>query len=166
MKTISSLISKQTRLSLTRNAMWCLSNICGKKTKVEFSQIEPALPVLAKSLFNNDIEVLADACWAFSYLSNGSGEEMHAQQKIIEANVCPRLVELLAHESSVVVVPVLRTVGNIISGDDSQTQVLLNCNILPILLQLLNSPKGSIRRETCWTLSNITAGTTIQKQVI
>lgn len=125
------------------------------------------MPVLAESLYNNDIDILADACWAFSYLSNGSDEEMYAHlQKIIEANVCPRLVELLTHESSVVVVPALRTVGNIITGDDSQTQVVLDCNILPNLLQLLNSPKASIRREACWTLSNITAGNTTQKQVI
>jgi hypothetical protein len=60
----------------------------------------------------------------------------------------------------------LRTIGNIVTGDDVQTQVVLNCNVLPALLSLLSSPKEGIRKEACWTISNITAGTVAQVQVI
>lgn len=60
----------------------------------------------------------------------------------------------------------LRAVGNIVTGDDVQTQVILNCNALPCLLQLLSSPKEGIRKEACWTISNITAGNRQQIQVI
>ena len=63
-------------------------------------------------------------------------------------------------------VPALRTVGNIVTGDDNQTQIIINCSALPCLLNLLTtSPKKSIKKEACWTISNITAGTKPQIQV-
>lgn len=51
------------------------------------------------------------------------------------------------------------------TGDDIQTQVVLNCSVLPCLLSLLGSPKETIRKEACWTISNITAGNKNQIQV-
>ncbi len=51
------------------------------------------------------------------------------------------------------------------TGDDVQTQVILNCSALPCLLHLLSSAKESIRKEACWTISNITAGNRAQIQV-
>ena len=59
-----------------------------------------------------------------------------------------------------VVSAALRAVGNIVTGDDIQTQVggqvsasltaaqvIINCGALPCLLQLLSAPKESIRKE-------------------
>lgn len=60
----------------------------------------------------------------------------------------------------------LRAVGNIVTGDDVQTQVVLNCSVMHCLLHLLASPKESIRKEACWTISNITAGNRSQIQVL
>ena len=59
----------------------------------------------------------------------------------------------------------LRAVGNIVTGDDVQTQVILNCSVLPCLLVLLVNTRESIRKEACWTVSNITAGNRQQIQV-
>lgn len=64
-----------------------------------------------------------------------------------------------------VVSAALRAVGNIVTGDDVQTQVILNCSALPCLHHLLSSPKESVRKEACWTISNITAGNRHQIQV-
>ena len=36
--------------------------------------------------------------------------------------------------SPAVLIPALRTVGNIVTGDDNQTQVIINCTALPCLL--------------------------------
>lgn len=66
------------------------------------------------------LQVLTDACWALSYLSDGQNDKIQA---VIEAGVCQRLVELLIHTSPAVQTPALRTVGNIVTGDDLQTQV-------------------------------------------
>ena len=158
------ILSQQIRLTMTRNAVWCLSNLCrGKNPPVDFGKVEPALPVLASLLFNPDIDVLADACWALSYLSDGPNEKI---QKIIDSGVAARLVELLMHGSLNVVQAALRAVGNIVTGDDSQTQTILNCQALPCLLPLLSSSKESIRKEACWTISNITAGNRQQIQTV
>ncbi|CAN6895337.1 unnamed protein product, partial [Brassica oleracea] len=86
-------------------------------------QVKPALPVLRQLIYLNDEEVLTHACWALSYLSNGPNDKIQA---VIQAGVCPRLVELLSHPSPTVLIPALRTVGNIVTGDDSQTLFIID----------------------------------------
>uniref|UniRef100_A0A2I3SZD9 Importin subunit alpha n=3 Tax=Homininae TaxID=207598 RepID=A0A2I3SZD9_PANTR len=158
------LLTKSTRLTMTRNAVWALSNLCrGKNPPPEFAKVSPCLPVLSRLLFSSDSDLLADACWALSYLSDGPNEKIQA---VIDSGVCRRLVELLMHNDYKVASPALRAVGNIVTGDDIQTQVILNCSALPCLLHLLSSPKESIRKEACWTISNITAGNRAQIQAV
>ncbi|KAK1343953.1 hypothetical protein QTO34_014510 [Cnephaeus nilssonii] len=114
------LFSKQNRLTMTRNAVWALSNLCrGKSPPPEFAKVSPCLNVLSWLLFVSDTDVLADACWALSYLSDGPNDKIQA---VIDAGVCRRLVELLMHNDYKVVSPALRAVGNIVTGDDIQTQ--------------------------------------------
>ncbi|KAJ2390719.1 Importin subunit alpha-1, partial [Coemansia sp. RSA 2559] len=158
------LLNENHKLSMLRNATWTLSNFCrGKSPQPEWSSIEPALPVLSKLIYSFDDEILTDACWAISYLSDGANEKIQA---VIDSGVCRRLVELLLHPSTSVQTPALRSIGNIVTGDDMQTQIVLNAGALAALLALLNSPKDGIRKEACWTISNITAGNTAQIQAV
>jgi len=157
-------LGKVSRLSMTRNAVWALSNLCrGKNPPPDFTKVAPALEVLARLLFHNDFDVLADTCWALSYLSDGPNEKIQA---VIDSGVSRRLVELLMQQQQSVVSAALRAVGNIVTGDDIQTQVILNCSVLPCLLHLLSATKESIRKEACWTISNITAGNRQQIQAV
>ena len=57
-----------------------------------FFQVSPCLSVLSWLLFVNDTDILADACWALSYLSDGPNDKIQA---VIDSGVCRRLVELL-----------------------------------------------------------------------
>lgn len=158
------LLNDSRKLSMLRNATWTLSNFCrGKTPQPDWPAILPALPVLAKLVYSLDDEVLIDACWAISYLSDGSNDKIQA---VIDAGIPRRLVELLMHNSTSVQTPALRSVGNIVTGDDIQTQVIINCGALPALLSLLGSSKDGIRKEACWTISNITAGNSTQIQAV
>jgi HEAT repeat protein len=152
------------KMSMLRNATWTLSNFCRGKPQPDFEQVKLALPALARLVQAADEEVLTDACWALSYLSDGANDKI---QEVINSGVVRRLVELLLHQSASVLVPALRTVGNIVTGDDTQTQIVLNCAALPALHNLLTtSHKKSIKKEACWTISNITAGTKEQIQAV
>ncbi|TYG89989.1 hypothetical protein ES288_A12G147100v1 [Gossypium darwinii] len=160
--------NEHAKLSMLRNATWTLSNFCRGKPQPSFEQYDkqtkPALPALERLIHSNDEEVLTDACWALSYLSDGTNDKIQA---VIEAGVCPRLIELLLHPSPTVLIPALRTVGNIVTGDDMQTQCIIGHQALPCLLNLLtNTYKKSIKKEACWTISNITAGNVDQIQAV
>ncbi|EJD55168.1 ARM repeat-containing protein [Auricularia subglabra TFB-10046 SS5] len=164
LKPLLALLSEHHKLSMLRNATWTLSNFCrGKQPQPDWDLISPALGALTKLIYSLDDEVLIDACWAISYLSDGSNDKIQA---VIESGVCRRLVELLMHPSTSVQTPALRSVGNIVTGDDLQTQVVIASGALPALLALLSSPKEGIRKEACWTISNVTAGSPHQIQSV
>jgi len=154
-----------TRISMLRQATWTISNFCRGKPQPPFALVKPALPALA-SLINdsNDEEVLTDACWALSHLSDGSNTKIQA---VIDSGACRRLVELLKDpQSARVTTPALRAVGNIVTGEDAQTQAVIDCGVLPCLHQLLSHDRKGIRKEACWALSNITAGSKQQLQAV
>jgi hypothetical protein len=160
---LSSTFNEQSRLTTIRNVTWTLSNLCRGKPAPDFEILRPALPLLARLLFSQDVETVTDACWALCYISDGPDFRIQA---VLNAGVAPRLVELLGSTSTAVQTPALRTVGNIVTGDDGQTQFIINLNALPSLLWLLENPKKNIRKEACWTISNITAGTAEQIQAV
>merc|ERR1719421_2614170 len=160
---IMSVLVDSEKMSIMRNATWTLSNLCRGKPPPPFEWVSPALGTLANLIYSGDVEVLTDACWALSYLSDGTNDRIAA---VIQAGVCRRLVELLTHTSPLVQTPALRAVGNIVTGDDAQTQVILQSQALPSLLKLLSHAKKAIRKESCWTISNITAGNQEQIQEV
>mmetsp|Transcript_4089 Transcript_4089/g.10296 ORF Transcript_4089/g.10296 Transcript_4089/m.10296 type:complete len:547 (-) Transcript_4089:277-1917(-) len=160
---IMAVLRESEKISMMRNATWTLSNLCRGKPPPPFEWVSPALACLANLIYATDVEVLTDACWALSYLSDGPNERITA---VIQAGVCRRLVELLGHSSPLVQTPSLRAVGNIVTGDDQQTQVILQSGALPSLGKLLVHAKKAIRKEACWTISNITAGNRDQIQEV
>lgn len=159
---VSILVRAET-LSKLRNTMWAVSNLCRGKPVPDFERMEPAVEALPTMLGVGDDEALADACWAASYLSDGPDEKIAA---VLETGVCPRLVELLSHPNTTVQVPALRSIGNIVSGNDQHTDVAIRSGCLAPLQQLLVHTKRSIRKESCWAASNIVAGTRAQIQAV
>jgi importin subunit alpha-6/7 len=116
---LNQLNKKKSKVSMRREATWTLSNFCRGRPQPDFELVRSSLPTLALLLLCPDEEVLMDACWALSFLSDGPNEKI---QVVIEAGICSRLVELLLHPSPAVQTPALRTVGHIVSGNDLQTQ--------------------------------------------
>jgi importin subunit alpha-1 len=151
------------RISFLRNSIWAISNLCRGKPGPKTIYLRSIFPVLQKFIFFEDPGILADICWTFSYISDGSHERI---QNIIDLGILQRITELLMHPELIVRTPALRVIGNIATGDDLQTQTIINCGALPCLLTLLNSSVKSHKKEACWTISNITAGNPDQIQAV
>jgi len=160
------LCTPESKMTLLRNATWTLSNLCRGKPQVPLDVIKSALPILGQLLFVDDEEVLTDVCWTFSYISDDTSPENDKITEVVSSGAVTRLVELLEHGSDSVKHPVLRTIGNIVTGDDLHTQVVIDQGVLQKLAPLLRNPKKAIRKEACWTVSNVTAGNVTQIEAV
>nr|GMC71427.1 Importin subunit alpha-1 [Ipomoea batatas] len=136
-------------------------------------QTRPALPALQQLIHSSDEEVVTDACWALSYLSDGTNDKIQA---VIDSDLdcvhdwwscyseyldpSPLLVKLSLprHPSSTVIVPALCAVGNIVTGDDMQTQAVIEANIFGPLVNFLQNGEFDIKKEAAWAISNATSG--------
>lgn len=59
------------------------------------------LPALAHLICHEDKDVVSDACWALSYLTDGNTERIQA---VVDSGVIPRLIELLGSKELICVV--------------------------------------------------------------
>ncbi|KAI9583927.1 importin subunit alpha [Glossina fuscipes] len=158
------LIDKDTSLSLLRNIVWLMSNLCRNKNPTPpFEEIKRLLPVLSQLLCGTDVQVLADACWALSYVTDDNNTKIQA---VVDVEAVPRLVNLLGAEDPSIIIPALRSVGNIVTGTDPQTDAVISAGGLAKLMNLLKHPKHNIVKEAAWTVSNITAGNQAQIQAV
>ena len=62
----------------------------------------------------------------------------------------------------IVKAPALKVIGNILTGDVVQTQLMINLSILPCLASIIEIGNKGLIKEACWAISNITAGNTSQ----
>ncbi|KAH0484991.1 MAG: uncharacterized protein KVP18_000641 [Porospora cf. gigantea A] len=115
----------------------------------------------------SDVEVLRGCCWILYHWTD-CDENPNEQlvDYMLHSGLVVRLSDLVMHESTLVHTPALRAIGNIVAGDNDQTDMLLK--LCPMLLKYLGDLVGSrrARKEALWTLSNITAGSSHQIQQI
>lgn len=71
---------------------------------------------------------------------------------------------MMNHENVTLSIPCIRTIGNIVTGTDEQTQMVIDAGLILAISANLSHQKKTVRKETCWVLSNITAGNEAQIQ--
>lgn len=76
---------------------------------------------------NNLEEIIVDICWALSYLADGAKEKIN---DFLDARLIQRLVTLINHNNIAISIPSLRIMGNITTGDDSQTQFAVDNGLI------------------------------------
>jgi hypothetical protein len=97
--------------------------------------IEPLVGILHKEV---STDILVDAVWALSYLSDGANERI---ERVMRSGVTKRLVQFLENKSSALLTPTIRCLGNFATGSDIQTDIVLEAGILQHLAELLDNPK-------------------------
>ena len=111
--------------TILRNATWCMSNLvrkdkdCSDPNRV-LPLILPVLPTFRELLSSNDRQVVCDACWALSYISDGENNRIQLVMQL--PDIVPTLMRIIAVCDSQLCSPALRTLGNFVTGSDEQTQ--------------------------------------------
>lgn len=144
---------------------WTVSNLCRGEPKPSLTLVSPAIPVLAQLTRAASYQsFITDACWALFFISDISDE---AVGMILATGIASHLVSLLSSSTSFeLLLPVVRTVGNILSGNEGQTQRMIDAGAIPALSKILEIEQVMVWREVCWALSNIAAGSSQQVQAL
>lgn len=128
--------------SLLGNVTWTVSNLCRGKPAPEMAFLAPVLAPLRDLLYKSiPVDIMVDAVWAFSYLSDGPNDRI--EQVMQTAGLTSRLMEFLSDKSSPLLTPTIRCLGNFVTGSDLQTQAVLDAGMVKHLSDLLEHPRVS-----------------------
>jgi hypothetical protein len=98
------------------------------------------------------IEVQIETAWVLSYLT----AQLPNAQMLADAGLLPLLVHHLVSPLPALVIPILRTTGNIIARSDPLTDRLLEPAIspplIPILRDFLSSSHRAVQKEAAYLL--------------
>uniref|UniRef100_A0A915IF89 Uncharacterized protein n=1 Tax=Romanomermis culicivorax TaxID=13658 RepID=A0A915IF89_ROMCU len=123
--------------------------------------VSQILPIVSELLDYKDQQVRSDACWAVAYLSDATDERITV---IINQGIVQKMVRYLNYDEPSLIAPALRCLGNIVTGDDTHTQAVIDSGVLSAIAGAIErGNRNVITKEAMWLLSNIVAGN--QKQI-
>ncbi|KAL9261630.1 Importin subunit alpha-1a-like protein [Drosera capensis] len=158
-----SILTQDVQLSTEKPASRILFHIWSYTPKPSLQQAYGVLPVLLRQINSTDDIVISDACWTLASFSDETDGDDGSSRAVADAGFCPRLAELLSHQSyEDVLLPTLFTVANIVVINRDKIQCVIDSGALPPLVNLLTTP--GMERGACIVLLAITDGTRDQLQ--
>ncbi|CAI8602642.1 unnamed protein product [Vicia faba] len=161
------------RRSTVRTAAWALSNLIkglNPKAANELIRIDGVLDSIVRHLTKADDESATEVAWVVVYLSALSNL---ATSMLVKSDVLQLLLNRLATSNSLqLMIPVLRSLGNLIAGDSHASYAVLVPGLevtdtaIQVLIKCLKSEHRVLKKEAAWVLSNIAAGSVEHKQLI
>lgn len=143
--------------------VWTLSNICRGRPLPPEQIIEEILPYLCKLIHYQSDGIIKNVLWAISYLTDvrvNKRLNCITQDKLL----LKRVIECLNHPILMISNASLKIMGNIATGDDVQTQSILDMGVFTNIFNLIKNTKdNAIRKEAIWFVSNIAAGNETQR---
>ncbi|GMP85170.1 hypothetical protein CsSME_00038438 [Camellia sinensis var. sinensis] len=158
--------------STVRTAAWALSNLIkgpDPSAATGLIKIDGVLDAITRHFRKADEELATEVAWVVVYLSALSNV---AFGMLVKSDLLQLLVERLATSNSLqLLIPVLRSLGNLVAGDAHTTNVLvaghgITDNVIAALIKCLKSEHRVLKKEAAWVLSNIAAGSIEHKQLI
>ncbi|PWA39589.1 importin subunit alpha [Artemisia annua] len=160
--------------STVRTAAWALSNLLkgqDPEAATKLLNIDGVVDAILRHLKKSDIELATEVAWVVVHLSMGS--DVATSVLLMQTNLVQVLVDRLAVSSSLQsLIPLLRSLGNLMAGDAYTTNVVLvpgheiTDSIIRSLSKCLKSEHRFLKKEAAWVLSNIAAGSVAHKQLI
>ncbi|KAL5807254.1 hypothetical protein ACOSQ3_030139 [Xanthoceras sorbifolium] len=159
--------------STVRTAAWALSNLIkgpNPTAATELIRVDGVVDAILRHLKKADEELATEVAWVIVYLSALSNV---ATGILVKSDVLQLLVERLATSNSLqLLIPVLRSLGNLVAGDSNTTCAILvpgheiTDKVIEVLGKCLKSEHRVLKKEAAWVLSNIAAGSVEHKQLI
>ncbi|CAN0841344.1 Importin subunit alpha-9 [Linum grandiflorum] len=156
--------------STVKTAAWALSNLIkgpDPTAAKKLIEVDGVLEAVTRHLRKADEELATEVAWVVVYLSALSNR---ATAMLVKSNVHELLLERLATSNSLqLLIPVLRSLGNLVAGGDSQIFLPgqeITDNIIGVLTKYLKSEHRVLKKEAAWMLSNLAAGSVEHKLLI
>ncbi|KAL3839631.1 hypothetical protein ACJIZ3_024222 [Penstemon smallii] len=159
--------------STVRTAAWALSNLIkgpDPKPATDLIRVDGVLDSILRHLKKADEELATEVAWVVVYLTALSN---NATSMLAKSDLPQILVDRLASSNSLqLLIPVLRSLGNLVAGDTYVTNIILIAgreiteNAIQALAKCLRSEHRVLKKESAWVLSNIAAGSIEHKQLI
>ncbi|GMS83482.1 hypothetical protein PENTCL1PPCAC_5657, partial [Pristionchus entomophagus] len=164
-------------LESSRCAIWCCLNILrGGNATVLPRTARLLLTGLTRTMLRTDVDatLLQDSLLTLALLADDRNFLQYPHlwpaqidAMISEPGLISRTLEAVASGDSRVVSPALRLIGNIITGTDEQTElVIMREGFVRLIAHCLDCSESQVRREAAWILSNIAAGPPHHVQLI
>lgn len=150
------LIESTVPLTLIRRIAWVLVNLCRHAEVPPVPHVFNDIIIAIKSLIDHkDYNILLNTVWAIMYLSNTKNDQI--LDRVVDNGLLQKIIPLLSHEKSKVIIIALRAISNIASGNHKLMQTVLDAGVLRYLPTLLDHSEKKIIYEAIWFISYFTA---------